>query len=91
MIIGWLLRFLLLICIARAVWRFVAGLVEGMQATPRSAGPAGQSPVALVRDPICGVYVVPSRAIALGRGAGAQYFCSKRCRDQYRAGRAISA
>lgn len=88
--LSWLLRFLLLIFIARAVWRFLAGLFEGMNPTPRQA-PRGTPPVALVRDPVCGTYVVPSRAIALGRGDSVQYFCSERCRDQYRAGRAINA
>ena len=37
----------------------------------------------MVRDPICGTFVLPSRALSLGGGARIQYFCSEQCRTAY--------
>jgi YHS domain-containing protein len=39
----------------------------------------------MVRDPVCGTFVVPDRAIALMVGRENLYFCSTACRDTYRA------
>ena len=82
MILAWVLRLLVVVLIARAIWRFVAGVLDGI-AAPRQTTPPGGSPVALERDPVCGTYVVPSRAVTSGRGERLRYFCSERCRDQY--------
>ena len=82
MILGWLLRLLAVFLIARAIWRFVAGVLDGM-AVPRQAASTTGSAVALERDPVCGTYVLPSRAVMSGRGESLRYFCSERCRDQY--------
>jgi YHS domain-containing protein len=76
---SWLLRLLLLILLIRAIWRLVAGIVAGMgQAKGRAA-----EPVQLVRDPVCGTYVVPSRALPLTAEGTTHYFCSDRCRERY--------
>lgn len=90
MILAWLLRLLLVILLVRAIWRLLAGVVEGWGLRRPSDGSPG-SGVALVRDPVCGTYVVPSRAITSGRGASLQHFCSARCRDQYAAGRRLAS
>lgn len=91
MILTWLLRVLVIVVLARAVWRFLSGLFEGMAATGRTTGSGTPGSVALVRDPVCGAFVVPSRAITSGRGADLQYFCSERCRDQHAAGRRLAS
>jgi YHS domain-containing protein len=39
----------------------------------------------MVRDPVCGTFVVPDRAVMLVEGAQRVHFCSDKCRDQYRA------
>jgi len=39
----------------------------------------------MVRDPVCGTYVIPDRAVALSDGSGQVFFCSTNCRDKYRA------
>jgi len=72
----------LLFLIGRMVWRFMYGLFEGagMLKEPRGRERAA---VKLVRDPICGVYVVPTRALTAGSGASTQYFCSEKCRQQW--------
>jgi YHS domain-containing protein len=75
----------------RAIWKLLQGVMIGM------SGDAGsrRSPVAppgppahgvqMVRDPICGTYVVPERAVSVRDGRQAVYFCSEACRDKYRA------
>jgi YHS domain-containing protein len=39
----------------------------------------------MVRDPVCGTFVVPERAVSLSVGREIVYFCSVACRDAYRA------
>ena len=78
--IGWLLRALLIVFVVRAIWRFLSGVVEGAQGRKPVPPPEG---VPLVRDPVCGTYVVRSRALTLKRGDAVQYFCSERCRHAY--------
>jgi YHS domain-containing protein len=39
----------------------------------------------MVRDPVCGTYVIPDRAVPLLDGSQRVYFCSATCRDKYRA------
>ena len=75
---GWILRLILLYLVVRAVMRIVRGVIDGMR------GPA-QPPAAvgLVRDPICGTFVVPATALVLGTGADTRFFCSEKCRRAY--------
>ncbi len=66
--------------LAHAFWKLVDGVVEGISGT-------GQSParrIAMVRDPVCGTFVVPDRAVTLAEGRHMVHFCSTRCRDAYR-------
>jgi YHS domain-containing protein len=72
---------------ARAVSRVMGGVMEGLSGrAPRSEG--GNAPargVQMVRDPVCGTYVIPDRAVTLSDGSGRVFFCSANCRDKYRA------
>ncbi len=77
--LGWAIRIIILILIVRALWRFVSGVVEG---APREHRPKPSVP--LVRDPVCGTYVVPARALNLASADGVRYFCSEKCRRAYR-------
>jgi YHS domain-containing protein len=52
----------------------------------RSSRPQVPQSVQMVRDPVCGTFVLPERAVALTDGRSSVYFCSAACRDQYRAG-----
>lgn len=90
-----MLRFILLsillTIVARAFWRVMDGVIEGMRGGPpadtRSAGGRAQAPaksVAMERDPVCGTFVVPERAVTLSDAGGTVYFCSTACRDAYR-------
>jgi hypothetical protein len=74
---------LLYFLIARALWRLAAGILEG--ATGRFSATVPQHGVQMVRDPMCGTYVVPDRAVTISDGAIQLSFCSTGCRDEYRA------
>ena len=88
MLLRWALLLLLLVVLLRALGRFIAGILHGVGHERGSAGASrGGKPVQLARDPVCGTYVVPSRAVTLGDRAARQYFCSDRCRDRYAAER----
>jgi len=74
----------------RAIWKLLQGIMTGLTAPaagpspPRPPGPPGQG-VQMVRDPVCGTYVVPARALSIRDGSQQVYFCSDACRDKYRA------
>lgn len=81
-----LLLFFLFLFIARAVWRLLGGVVQGAATTgdgSRGQRPAAPPAVKMVRDPVCGTYVVPGKALELARGRETIYFCSDKCRDEW--------
>jgi YHS domain-containing protein len=79
-----LLLLLLAIFVVRALWRLVDGIIEGATGRPRPTR-SPQPGVQMARDPVCGTFVVPNRAVILAEGRGQVYFCSTKCRDKYRA------
>jgi YHS domain-containing protein len=84
--LGWALRLILILIVVRLVWRFVAGVFEGLRqpAQVSRGGHAGRATaVPLARDPVCGTYVVRERALTSGSGSEQQFFCSDRCRDEW--------
>ena len=82
-----ILLFLLILFIARAVWRLLGGVVQGaVSAGTASRGQRPATPaVKMIQDPVCGTYVVPGKALELTRGRETIYFCSDKCRDQWSA------
>jgi YHS domain-containing protein len=88
-VILWLVRLVMAYLVLRGISRLVGGIYEGLYG-PRENRPRGSRPpsVPLARDPICGTYVVPSRALTAGSGAGVRFFCSDACRRAYVAKRA---
>jgi YHS domain-containing protein len=81
------LLFLVVLLVVRALWRLMSGVVQGASGPAGRAGapsrPASPPAVKMMRDPICGTYVVPGKALELARGRETLYFCSEKCRDQY--------
>jgi uncharacterized protein len=75
-----ILWLVLAIIIVRIVWRFVHAIMEGAGLLNGSSPPAS---VKLVRDPVCGVFVVPSHALTAGSGTSTKYFCSEKCRQAW--------
>jgi len=93
-----MLRFALLAILipllARMFWNavdhFIAG-VTGQTAQPRSRASRPQAPppgIQMARDPVCGTFVQPDRAVTILDGRSRVFFCSDACRDKYRAGQA---
>jgi hypothetical protein len=82
------LELVLIIVIARVFWRVIGGIMEGLGGTPHSRVPDRGVPdreVPMARDPVCGTFVLPDRAVSLSDGRHRVYFCSTTCRDKYRA------
>jgi YHS domain-containing protein len=77
--LGPILELLLVVFVLRALLRLGRGIVEGM--SPPLAAPP--SAVPLAKDPVCGTYVVPARALTGGTGADVRFFCSENCRRTY--------
>ncbi len=71
---------ILIVLLVRAASRLVSGILEGA-GYRREIG--SQRGVGLVRDPVCGVFVVPGKALTAGTGAAMKYFCSEKCRNEW--------
>jgi hypothetical protein len=91
MLVEDLLWLILSAVVVRAIWRLVDGVIAGMNGQGRSGqarasanGPPVRG-VQMVRDPVCGTYIVPDRALFLTDGSRQVFFCSAACRDAYRA------
>lgn len=79
-----LLLFLLVVFVARAFWRLVDGIIVGV--TPRQARRGGvpDRGVQMVRDPVCGTFLLPADALtSTERGGRVHYFCSETCRRRH--------
>src|SRR5262245_61439409 len=83
----WVLEVIVFALIARAISRVIGGVIEGLNPQSRQSrdDSAPSHGVQMQKDPVCGTYVVPERAVSLSDGATRVYFCSTTCRDQYRA------
>jgi YHS domain-containing protein len=84
----WVLEFVLMLVIARSFWRLVGGVMDGLGGALRTHVSSPGAPdrgVPMVRDPVCGTFVLPERAVSLSDGRQHMYFCSTACRDKYRA------
>ena len=81
------LRFFLLVVMVllaiRAFGRLFAGVTQGSRAS--GAGRARPLPVKMTKDPVCGTFVVPGKALSLSAGGATHWFCSERCRAEYAA------
>ena len=81
----WIARVLIFLLLLRIILRMIFGSVARAPRQP-PAGPSSAGERAggeLVRDPNCGTYIPKARAVVLGSGADAKYFCSTKCRDEY--------
>ncbi|MBI5179696.1 MAG: hypothetical protein HZA04_10620 [Nitrospinae bacterium] len=92
------IRFLFLLFLVWMAWnviKFVFRLVRGVFrfkiVVNRGGGGMGQQsrprgPVAadMVRDPVCGAYVSVGHSISADFNGERQYFCSAKCRDDFR-------
>jgi YHS domain-containing protein len=74
------------VLVIRALWRLLYGIVEGAASSPggRRPGPLQQGEK-MERDPVCGTFVLPSRALSSASGGTVKYFCSEDCRRRFAA------
>ena len=92
MLTRFLLWALFLLLLFRAIGRIVRGIAEGASGRAPASGPRGSGRPStpapakgelMVRDPVCGTYVLPSRSLSAHGADGAVYFCSEKCRGAY--------
>jgi YHS domain-containing protein len=87
---GWLIRILLVlllvVLLVRAGWRLIAGVLEGATGGGRAEGRSKRASAQMVRDPICGTFVVQSRALSAFSAGETAWFCSEACRRRWEAG-----
>jgi hypothetical protein len=79
------LELVLMLVVARAFWRVLGRIVDGVAGRRGGGSQVPDRGVPMVRDPVCGTFVLPDRAIALADGGRRVFFCSTGCRDAYRA------
>ncbi len=81
---SWLIRFvlfsILLTLVVRSVMRLFAGIVEGATGGQRPKVTPGTR---MVKDPVCGTYVVPAKALTATRQGETAWFCSPECREAW--------
>jgi len=89
--LGFVLDVVFTVVAIRAIWRLLQGIKVGMSVgtvddmrTRQSGSPPAQG-VQMAKDPVCGTYVVPDRALSTSVGKQTFYFCSTACRDKFRA------
>lgn len=75
-----ILWIILIALVVRALSRLARGVLEGAGYRREAGGHPG---VALVKDPVCGVFVVPGQALVAGHGRDAKFFCSEKCRQAW--------
>jgi len=63
--------------------RFLAAAFTGARKT-KSTGPFPKGhPTAMVKDPVCGIYLDPNLAFRMDHNKEAVYFCSSDCRQKF--------
>jgi YHS domain-containing protein len=77
-----LLGLILLYMVLRAVSRLLRGIAAGLDGPHQIKQPPAMP---LVRDPVCGTFVVPANAPSFGTGTQMRFFCSENCRRIYQA------
>ena len=86
MLARFLLWAVLLFLVGRTIRRFLAGIAQGT-ARPRPEAPRPSGPPAtgelMVRDPVCGTFVLPSRSTSMRDKSGTHFFCSDTCRQAF--------
>ena len=82
MLLRAVLEFVFVLLAARAVWRLIGGIVQGLGPTDLAGARSPQPGVTMVRDPVCGTFVLPDRALTISDGRARVHFCSPDCPRQ---------
>lgn len=86
-----MIRFILLSILLTLLLRALLRLWDSVMREVRGGAPprgrqgsqVPQRGVQMVRDPVCGTFIVPSNAVVLSGDKGREYFCSVDCRDAF--------
>ena len=78
-----LLIAILFFLIAHTFWRVVDGIIEGAGGSS-SRKRAVKPSLKLVRDPVCGTFVAPRQELSVTSGGQTHYFCSEKCRREFK-------
>lgn len=84
-LIVWIVRAIFLLLFVRFVLSLIGAGRRMASRQRQSRRVPERSGGTLVRDPQCGTYIPMSRAIRVGDGSTARYFCSDGCRTAYQA------
>jgi hypothetical protein len=81
-----ILLFILILAAARFFWKLVEVVLRGAMGPGAQPGRRGgaPTPVKMQPCPVCGTYVVPGKAISVVSSGAPVYFCSDKCRAEYR-------
>ena len=80
------LRVILLFVMALLALRAVSRFMGGVAAAARGDAPrarATETPVKMTKDPVCGTFVVPGKALSASSNGSTVWFCSEQCRDAF--------
>jgi YHS domain-containing protein len=77
---------LLVFLVIRAVFKSLIGSSSRPAKPRRPDPPTVETGGELKRDPVCGTYVSTTASVSRTVAGQTIYFCSKECRDRYRAG-----
>ena len=83
MLLRAVLELVLIVLVARAFWRVVGGIVEGVTGGGRTTHVPDRG-VPMVRDPVCGTFVSREHARSIMDGSTRVFFCSENCLEKYR-------
>ena len=84
--IVYFLRVVVVVFLLRLLFRFVGGILRGIQGAPPTGRKAPSKGVPLVRDRVCNTYLPRDRAIRTMIGGQEAYFCSQSCKERAVAG-----
>ena len=81
-----ILLLFLILAVARFIWRLLDTVLRAAAgpASQRARGGGPPASVKMLPCPVCGTYVVPGKAISVVSGGAPVYFCSDKCRAEYR-------
>lgn len=83
-----MIKNLVLIAVIYFVYRAIKSyMLKGLNHKPgeKVGERAGESPDDLmIKDPQCGVYFPKREGVSLNTGRETLYFCSEKCRDEYK-------
>lgn len=81
-----ILLLFLVLAVARFIWRLLDTVMRAASGPAAPGGRGGGPPasVKMLPCPVCGTYVVPGKAISVVSAGAPVYFCSEKCRAEYR-------